>query len=93
LKKEKNLEIIAIIPKTAVDDENTRKLIKAWLEIYQIPKYTMHSKAILVDDMYLWIWSTNFSEYSLNQNREIGILLKEEKVIEKFKGIFEEDII
>jgi predicted CopG family antitoxin len=29
LKKEKNLEIIAIIPKTAVDDENTRKLIKA----------------------------------------------------------------
>jgi hypothetical protein len=29
LKKEKNIEIIAIIPKTAVDNENTKKLIKA----------------------------------------------------------------
>jgi predicted CopG family antitoxin len=29
LKKEKNLEIVAIIPKTAVNDENTKKLIKS----------------------------------------------------------------
>lgn len=92
LKKEKNLEIVAVIPKTAVDDENTKKLVKNWIKIYKIPKYTMHSKAILADNKYLWIWSTNFSQYSLDQNREIWILLKEGKVIEKFEGIFESDV-
>jgi sugar-specific transcriptional regulator TrmB len=29
LKKEKKLEIIVVIPKTAVNDENTKKLIKS----------------------------------------------------------------
>jgi hypothetical protein len=31
----------------------------------------------------------NFSEYSLDKNREIGILLKESQVIEKWKEIFQ----
>lgn len=93
LKKEKDLEIIAIIPKTAVEDENTIKLIRNWIKIYEIPKYKLHSKAILVDEKYLFIWSVNFSEYSFDKNREIGILTKEEKIISKFIDIFENDLI
>ncbi|MDR1944910.1 MAG: phospholipase D-like domain-containing protein [Candidatus Peribacteria bacterium] len=53
----------------------------------------MHSKAILVDNKYLFIGSVNFSEYSLDKNREIGILTKEEKVISKFNEIFKKDLI
>jgi phosphatidylserine/phosphatidylglycerophosphate/cardiolipin synthase-like enzyme len=92
LKKEKKLEIVAIIAKTAVNDENVKKLIKSWIKIYQIPKYTMHTKAILADNEYLFIWSVNFSEYSFDKNREIWILLKEEKIISKFNEIFNKDI-
>jgi phosphatidylserine/phosphatidylglycerophosphate/cardiolipin synthase-like enzyme len=34
-------------------------------------KFKMHSKAVLVDNKYLFIWSTNFSKPSLDQNREM----------------------
>jgi phosphatidylserine/phosphatidylglycerophosphate/cardiolipin synthase-like enzyme len=57
-----------------------------------LPKYNMHSKAILVDDLYLFIWSVNFSEYSIDKNREIWILLKDEKIISKFKEVFSKDL-
>jgi phosphatidylserine/phosphatidylglycerophosphate/cardiolipin synthase-like enzyme len=48
----------------------------------------MHSKAILIDNKYLFIWSINFSKYSLDKNREIWILLKNWDIISKFKSLF-----
>jgi phosphatidylserine/phosphatidylglycerophosphate/cardiolipin synthase-like enzyme len=47
----------------------------------------------LVDNKYLFIWSTNFSEYSFDKNREIWILTKEKKIISKFNEIFSKDIL
>ena len=52
----------------------------------------MHSKAILIDDMYLFIGSINFSTSSLDQNREMWILLKNEEIVKKFIKVFEDDI-
>ncbi|MDF1682884.1 MAG: phospholipase D-like domain-containing protein [Patescibacteria group bacterium] len=31
----------------------------------------MHSKAILIDNKYLFLGSVNFSSYSLDRNREV----------------------
>jgi phosphatidylserine/phosphatidylglycerophosphate/cardiolipin synthase-like enzyme len=39
------------------------------------------------------MWSINFSEYSLDKNREIWILIKEKKIISKFREIFSKDIL
>lgn len=91
LKKEKNIDIQIILDKTAENDENNIDLIKNWIKIkkYNWPK--MHSKAILVDNKYLYIWSINFSEYSLDKNKEIWILLKNEYILQKFFKIFKKD--
>lgn len=93
IKNKKDLDIKVIIPTTAIEDENTKKLIQNWIRIFKIPKYKLHSKAILVDDKVIFIWSLNFSYYSFNKNREIWIFTKNQEVINKFIEIFYEDII
>lgn len=89
--KNKKINISAIIPKTAVEDENTKKLIKSWINIKEIPKHKMHAKAILIDERYLLIWSINFSSYSIDKNREIWIIIENPKIISKFLDIFQND--
>jgi phosphatidylserine/phosphatidylglycerophosphate/cardiolipin synthase-like enzyme len=51
----------------------------------------MHSKAILIDEKYLFLWSINFSEYSLDKNKEVGVIMRKESVVKKFIEIFEKD--
>lgn len=92
IKKEKNIDIQIIIPDTASDDENTIKLENAWIKIEILPKYKMHAKAILIDEKYLFIWSINFSNYSIDRNREVWILLKNNKIINEFLKIYNQDI-
>lgn len=60
----------------------------------QVQKYkssVMHAKAILVDDTYLFIGSINFSSYSLDKNRETGIILSDKKTIKEFQKVFSDD--
>lgn len=92
LKKESGLKIRVIIPETAVDDENTTKLKNAGVDIYIMSKNKMHSKAILIDNKYLFIWSINFSENSIDSNREVGILINNKKIIDDFLDVFNQDI-
>lgn len=91
IKKEKNISIEIIIPDTATEDENTIKLKNAWINILVLPKYKMHAKAILVDEKYLFIWSINFSTYSIDRNREIWILIKNKNIIDDFLDIYSQD--
>jgi len=91
IKKKKNIKISAVIPKTAINDENTKKLIDNKIEIKVIPKYKMHAKSILIDEKYLFIWSINFSNYSIDKNREIWILINNKDIILKFLDIFNYD--
>lgn len=51
----------------------------------------LHAKSILVDSSYLYIWSINFSRFSFDENREVGIILEDLKVIENFQEVFESD--
>ena len=92
IKKEKNIDISIVIPETAIDDENTINLKKAWIKINILPKYKMHAKAILIDKEYLFIWSINFSYYSIDRNREVWILIKNSKIINNFLKIYNQDI-
>jgi cardiolipin synthase A/B len=93
LKKEKNLDIKIIIPKTAKNDKNIVKLKNTWANIKVYEKYKIHSKAILIDENYLFIWSINCSNYSLDKNREAWILLINENIINKFVTIFNNDFL
>ncbi len=91
LKNDKNIEITIILPETAKEDINTKKIEKNWIKTAFMKKITMHAKAILIDDKYLFIWSINFSQYSIDKNREVWILIKNSEIITDFLKIFSKD--
>ena len=90
--KNKSIKITAIIPETAEEKPETQELINAWVNIKVLSKYKMHSKAILIDNKTLFIWSENFSSYSIDKNREVWILIKNKKIINKFLELFFSDL-
>lgn len=73
------------------NSEAIKELEKNWIQIKTLNKYSMHSKAILIDETYLFLGSINFSEYSLDKNKEVGLIMKKENVVKKFRKIFEQD--
>ncbi len=76
-------------------DENDpiiQTMKQAGIEIYVLSSPAMHSKMFLVDNTYLFLWSVNLSSYSLDKNRELGILLKNADVIKKMSLFFQKDI-
>ncbi|MDD3645799.1 MAG: phospholipase D-like domain-containing protein [Candidatus Gracilibacteria bacterium] len=93
-KLKSGIKLNIVLAETALENnkEEIEKLDLAGAQVNLLKKPTIHSKAILVDDNYLFIGSVNFSEYSIDKNREIGIILKDEDVIKKFKEVFVKDI-
>jgi len=62
------------------------------LEVKEISKkLKMHSKAVLVDNKFLFIGSINFSKPSLDKNREMWVLLKNKEIIKEFNKLFDWD--
>jgi cardiolipin synthase A/B len=56
-----------------------------------LPKPYNHSKAILVDDSYLLIGSINLSDNSMDNNRELSIIINDPKAIQEFTNYFVKD--
>lgn len=53
--------------------------------------YYNHTKIILIDNDTLILGSMNLSEYSLDENREIGIIITDKNIINQFLEWFEQD--
>ncbi|MBW7954521.1 hypothetical protein H3C61_01785, partial [Candidatus Gracilibacteria bacterium] len=70
---------------------NDLKSNKIYIKIIDKPE--IHAKTILIDDEYLYIGSINFSNYSIDKNREIGILIKNQEIIKNFLDIFNDDFL
>ncbi|HMT01101.1 MAG TPA: phospholipase D-like domain-containing protein, partial [Candidatus Absconditabacterales bacterium] len=75
------------------DDDDNQKLLDYFGEkiIKLIKKMRIHAKMILVDDRFLVLSSINFSANSMDNNREIGIILTDPTLISSFKKIFYSD--
>ena len=52
----------------------------------------IHSKNMLIDEDTLIMWSMNFSSNALDNNREIGIMTTDEKLVKRFLGQWERDV-
>jgi phosphatidylserine/phosphatidylglycerophosphate/cardiolipin synthase-like enzyme len=95
IEKQKSwIQITAIVPKTALSNNIhvLNKMQKSWIRLHIMSKDKMHAKAILIDNSYLFIWSINFSSYSLDHNRELWLLMKNNKTIKEFIQYFEDDL-
>lgn len=51
----------------------------------------IHAKVIVADGKTAFIGSENFSETSLNKNRELGVILQAPHILEELQGIYELD--
>lgn len=93
-KKKEWIDIEIILPDLKSIESNSDEIEefkKAWIKYKTSKNPYIHAKSILVDDKYLYIWSINFSSYSIDKNREIWLLIKTGKIIQKFLDIFSSD--
>lgn len=88
LENKKNLDLKIIL----ADIESNYPLQKTfWAQLKIIKKPYIHAKVMLVDDRFLLVGSMNFSSNSLDNNREIGIILVDPVLIKQFNQQFESD--
>lgn len=87
------IEIQAIISKTAYKSNQTEieTLVQNGINIQVLKKYNMHSKAILIDNTFLYIGSINFSDYSIDKNREVWIITKKPQIIQEFLSLYHKE--
>ena len=92
-KAQDGIRVEAIVSESYAEDhpDEIQDFIDQWIDIRYMKKPKMHAKAILIDGKYLFIWSINFSSYSLDANREVGILLNNPEIISKFQSVWTQD--
>ena len=85
--KAKNMQVRIIIPeKKTVDNPiipNTQTRI--------LKSPYPHAKLIIIDNQRAYTGSINFTSQSLDQNRELGILISQPNIIERLRNTFEID--
>lgn len=75
-------------------DVESNQSLPAYFGTHQVrllKKPYVHTKVILIDDELLLIGSMNLSANSLDNNREYGILLLDQRLIDQFLQGFEKD--
>ncbi len=81
-----NIKIITDKKNDSVED-----LKNTWFEVKVLEKITEHAKVILIDKKIAYIWSINFSSYSLDKNKETWIIFVNESIIGMLIKYFQED--
>ena len=61
------------------------------VQVREDPQLYMHAKIIIVDGQRAFVGSENISTQSLDQNRELGIIVSEAAVLNKLQATFQSD--
>lgn len=77
---------VRIIGKNARGDE-----LPSRLQAKPLGRYQLHAKCIVVDATLVFIGSQNLRPLSLDQRRELGIILQDEAIARKIERIFDDD--
>lgn len=90
---ENGIRVEAIVSESYAEDnrDEIQEFMNQWIDVRYMKKPKMHAKAILIDEKYLFIWSINFSSYSLDANREVWILINNPEIISKFQSVWSND--
>ncbi|MDD3302180.1 MAG: phospholipase D-like domain-containing protein [Candidatus Gracilibacteria bacterium] len=76
---------------TDKQNENVKEFEDLGIKIKVLPKYTEHAKVIVIDQKIAYVGSINFSKYSFDENKETGILIKNENIVKNLLANFQED--
>ncbi|KKU91130.1 MAG: hypothetical protein UY21_C0012G0007 [Microgenomates group bacterium GW2011_GWA1_48_10] len=92
--KARGIGVRVILPdfgKVAANREEAEELKQAGVEVRTLRSPYVHAKLILVDQVRAYVGSVNLSDASLDQNRELGILVSQADIMEKLSRTFEND--
>lgn len=89
--KKRWVEVDMIFPSDKKVDSNKEEIARLreqGIQIVQSSKPEIHAKVIIADEKYAYVGSINFSAPSMDQNREIGILLSNPELLEILRKTF-----
>ena len=92
--KAKNTKIRLIIPTLSQITSNKKdveKLKNSGVEIKTLSSPYVHAKLILVDGIKAYVGSVNLSTQSMDENRELGIILSQSDSLQVISSTFEND--
>lgn len=96
IKRSSEVDIKMIFPpkdRISNNFHHVEDLIDSWVQVSFLSNPSAHAKAILIDDKYLYIWSVNFSRFSIDENREVWLLISNKNIIEYFISKFYSDFV
>lgn len=93
LKKKRalNVDVKVIIanPQSVEGNESVINELKRYgIEIKYLTTPYIHAKVIVVDKQYAFVGSENLSSNSLDNNREVGIILNNSEIVNKLREVF-----
>ena len=88
------IEVILPAPSGSASDSNSQGIAaikQGNITVREDPQLYMHAKFIVVDGGKAFVGSENISTQSLDQNRELGILISDTSVLNKLQSTFQTD--
>ena len=88
------VEVILPGANTSSGDTNSQGIAtikQGGVQVREDPQLYMHAKIIVVDSRVAFVGSENISTQSLDQNRELGILVSDPSVLNKLQTTFQND--
>ncbi len=93
-KKAKEVPIRVILPdfkKVGANKEEAARLLEKGVDVRTLTSPYVHAKMVLVDRKRAYVGSVNFSSQSMDLNRELGILVSQDDIIQRIQATFEND--
>ncbi|MGH2457838.1 MAG: phospholipase D-like domain-containing protein, partial [Chloroflexota bacterium] len=91
----RGVRVRAIFPApTSRADPNApgeRTLVAGEVQVRRLAKPYVHGKELVIDEREAFVGSENFSKASLDENREVGLLLGDPVTIQRIEGTFGRD--
>ncbi len=95
IKAQKNgvqVKILLADIKTGEINRDTGKYFQTQnMQVKYLQKPFLHAKIMIIDNKILYLGSINFSSASMDENRELGILLVNKALIQQVRDVFEKD--
>lgn len=92
--KAKTAQVMVIIPdfkKISANEKSARRLEDSGVDVRTISTPYIHAKLIVTDDTQAYVGSINFTTQSMDENRELGIILLEDGVLSELTQSFDSD--
>jgi cardiolipin synthase A/B len=93
---QRGVQVAVILPaaQSASGDSNSQGIAaikQGGVQVREDPQLYMHAKIIIVDGRTAFVGSENISTQSLDQNRELGIIISDSSVLNKLQTTFQSD--